>query len=96
MDADGDCPSSSCRARFDAAAGAYSRPVSITVHVSRAERTLRIVDDCNGMKPEVPRYRDAPAPHPASVIPGGTTLLLLSIFTHRGSSGPGRRRTPDR
>ena len=30
--------------------GAYLRPVNIHVHVSRRERTLRIVDDCTGME----------------------------------------------
>ena len=35
---------------YDSAAGAYFRPVNINVHVSRRERTLRIVDDCTGMQ----------------------------------------------
>merc|ERR1719506_3594827 len=38
-------------ALYDAAAAAYRREVSISVYVSRAERTLRIVDNCRGMSP---------------------------------------------
>lgn len=37
---------------YDTNAGSYSRPVSIDVSVSRKERTLRIVDNCNGMAPD--------------------------------------------
>ena len=40
-------------ALFDAGAQAYIRPVSIDVFVSRQRRTLRIVDNCRGMPPEV-------------------------------------------
>ena len=36
---------------YDTEAGAYSRSVSISVHVSREDRTIRIVDDCRGMAP---------------------------------------------
>ena len=37
---------------YDSATGAYIRAVNIDVHVSRRERTLRIVDDCRGMQPD--------------------------------------------
>ena len=39
-------------ALFDHDTGAYSRNVTIDVHVSRQDRTLRIIDDCRGMAPD--------------------------------------------
>ena len=40
-------------ALFNHARGEYSRLVTIDVHVSRDDRTLRIVDDCRGMPPDM-------------------------------------------
>ena len=37
---------------FDHETGAYGRAVDIRVYVSRNDRTLRIVDNCNGMAPD--------------------------------------------
>ena len=38
---------------FDPVQGRYSRPVRIRVFVSQTQRTIRIVDDCRGMAPDV-------------------------------------------
>ena len=39
-------------AMYDHNAGAYRRDVLVDVYVSRAERSLRILDNCRGMEPE--------------------------------------------
>ena len=40
-------------ALYDGEADAYLRPVTVDVHVSRAQGSLRIVDNCRGMAPDV-------------------------------------------